>query len=189
MKPGSRALGVAESYEGSTSTLAGVVATAAGRIGDFGFGHCTVGGTDATDAIANLVSTIDREDVRAVLVAGVALAWFNIVDVEELAHRLESPVVAVTFEASDGLTEAIDDGFDEPATARDRLERYRSLPERHTHDLGSTTVYLRVAGCDLEESRHIVDTFTPDGATRPEVLRVAKLAARGVDRARTANAI
>lgn len=188
MKPGSRALGVAESYEGTSSTLAGVVATAGGRIEDFGFGRCTVGGTDATRAIADLAEAIGREDVRTVLVAGVALAWFNIVDLDRLAERLDRPIVALTFETSDGLESAIDEAFEGEAAA-DRLERYRSLPDRRPHELDGARIFLRTAGCELERGRRIVDTFTPEASSKPEVLRVAKLAARGVDRARTTDAI
>ncbi|MFW6448480.1 MAG: DUF99 family protein [Halobacteriota archaeon] len=189
MKPGSRALGIAESYEGSSSTLAGVVATARGRIEDFGFGRCTVGGTDATAAIADLVTTVAREDVRVVLLAGVALSWFNIVDVEGLADTLERPVVAVTFEASDGLEESIREAFDDETVVDDRLERYRALPPRFRHDLDGTVIFLRAGGCDRERARRAVDTFTPAGSDRPAVLRVAKLAARGADRARSREAL
>lgn len=188
MKPGSRGLSIAESYAGSTSTLAGVVMTPAGRVDGFGFGRCTVGGTDVTDAVVDLATSIGREDVRTVLIAGVALAWFNIVDLQTVAGRLELPVVSVTFEESEGLESVIRTEFDEPA-ATDRLQRYRSLPPRHDHELEDDTVYLRAAGCDLEEARRVVDAFTPSGATKPEGLRVAKLAARGLDRARTTNAI
>lgn len=189
MKPGSRVLGVAESYEGGSSTLAGVVATAEGRLEDFGFARCAVGGTDATAAIADLVDAVDREDVRSVLLAGVALSWFNIVDVEGLSAAVDRPVVAVTFEESEGLEAAIREAFDDEAVVADRLERYRALPPRFRLELDGASRFLRAAGCDRDRARRTVQAATPTGADRPEVLRVAKLAARGADRARRRDAL
>ncbi|MFB6271128.1 MAG: DUF99 domain-containing protein, partial [Halobacterium sp.] len=45
MKPGTRALGVAESYDGSTSTFAGAVVRASRVTDGFAFTSATVGGT------------------------------------------------------------------------------------------------------------------------------------------------
>ena len=77
MKPGSRALGVAESYrgtDGATSTLAGAVVRADRTVDDLVFGTCTVGGSDATDAIVDCWRRLDRADVQYVFVAGVGAA-------------------------------------------------------------------------------------------------------------------
>lgn len=180
MKPGSRALGIAESYVGDTSTLAGAVQTAEGRLDDLVFGRCTVGGTDVTDAIVDMADRLDRDDVRAVLVAGVALAWYNVLDLEALATAVDRPVVAVTFEASDGLEADIGAAF-EGDRRRDRLERYRRLPDRRRLEVGGTALYVRNAGCSPSRAERIVAAHTPSDATRPEPLRVAKLAARALD--------
>lgn len=177
MKPGTRALGVAESYTGDASTLAGAVTTGRGRVDDLVFGRCTVGGTDSTDAIIGLFDRLDREDVRLVLVAGVALAWYNIVDLDRLAGAVDRPVIAVTFEDSDGLAEPIEAAFD-GAPARDRQRRYDALPERRPIDLDGRTVYGRAVHLAEDRMASLVAAFTDEGAARPEPLRVAKLAAR-----------
>lgn len=78
MKPGRRALGVAESYrgeEGTTSTLAGAVVRADRAVEDFVFGECAIGGRDSTDAIVDMWRALDRPDVQYVFLAGVAPAW------------------------------------------------------------------------------------------------------------------
>lgn len=179
MKPGVRALGVAESYRGDRSTLAGVVARASRAVDGFSFGECTVGGSDATAAVIDLYRRLDREDVRYVLVGGLALAWYNVLDLHELRAAVDRPVVSVTFEESPGLEPAIRDAFDGAARDR-RLDTYRAQPDRHPVTVNGERVFVRAVGCDESEARDMVRAFTPEGG-RPEPLRLARLAARAVD--------
>ncbi|GKZ13210.1 DUF99 family protein [Haladaptatus sp. T7] len=179
MKSGVRALGVAESYRRDTSTLAGVV-TRASRVTDgFVFGDCTVGGTDVTDGIIDLVERLNREDVRYVLVGGIALAWYNVVDMHRLHEATDRPVIAVTFEKSDGLLESLEAEFSGDALDR-RRERYRGQPPRRELSVNDQTVFVRQVGLPEGEARDVVRAFTPEGG-RPEPLRVARLAARAAD--------
>ena len=182
MKAGVRALGVAESYRNQNSTLAGTVVRADRAVDDFVFGTCTVGGTDATDAISTLFERLDRPDIRYVLVAGIAPAWFNIVDLHALADATDRPVIAVSFEESDGLADSIREAFDGRGASR-RLATYHAQPDRHPVSLGTDTVYVRSVDISADEAADVVRGFTPEGG-RPEPLRVARLAARGVDQFR-----
>lgn len=181
MKPGTRALGIAESHaDGTDSTVAGAVVRADRVLDGLAFSTITVGGTDSTDRYAALVDDLDRPDVRYVLLAGVAPAWFNVVDVDALAARCERPVVAVSFEASDGLADDIGEQFVGGDRA-DRLATYDALPERRRLVLGDgNAVFVRNAGCGDGTAARVVRAFTPEGG-RPEPLRVARLAARAAD--------
>lgn len=179
MKRGVRALGVAESYRGERSTLAGAVVRADRTVDGFAFTTCTVGGTDSTTAISSLFADLDREDIQYLFVAGIAPAWYNVVDLSRLFDLTGVPVLSISFEASDGLEDAIREAFDGDDAAR-RLERYRAQPERRAVDVGDDTVYVRSVGVDETEADEIVRAFTPEGG-RPEPLRVARLAARSAD--------
>ena len=95
MKSGVRALGIAESYRGDSSTLAGVVCRASRVIDGFVFGSCRVGGTDATAAMVDCWERLDREDVRYVLIAGIAPAWYNLVDLSAVHDAVAAPQVVV----------------------------------------------------------------------------------------------
>jgi endonuclease V-like protein UPF0215 family len=125
-----------------------------------------------------LLSSLGREDVRYVLVAGVAPAWFNVVDLDALATAADRPVVAVSFEESAGLEPALREAFAGEAL-RTRLETYQSLPPRERVDVNGETVFVRAVGC--ADPVDVVRAFTPEGG-RPEPLRVARLAARGARR-------
>jgi len=182
MKTGARALGVAESFQDDRSTVAGAIVRADRTVDGLAFETCTVGGTDATDAVVDLFAAIGREDVRYVLFAGIAPAWFNVLDLHRIAAATDRPVLSVTFEESDGLESALHDAFEGEALET-RLETYRAQPGRRQLRVNGETVYLRSVGIDEREARDVVRGFTPEGG-RPEPLRVARLAARAAEQFR-----
>lgn len=181
-KPGLRVLGIAESYrgrhdEGAVSRLVGVVMRRDLRVDGFGTEMATVGGTDATEAVVRLVSSVGRDDVRLVLLSGAVIAWFNVIDAGAVADRTGRGVVVVTYEPSPGLEDAIRRHF--PGDD-DRLAAYARLGERVPVLLSTGgTVYLRSFGIGPVDAAAIVDAFTLDGRV-PEPLRVARLIARGL---------
>jgi len=180
MKAGVRALGIAESYRGSTSTLAGAVARASRVVDGFVFGRCTVGGSDATAAVVAMVERLDRADVRYLCCSGLALAWFNVLDLHRLHDETGLPVLAVTYEESEGLTSAIREAFDDPDTVADRLATYEAQPPRRRVTVNGEAVYVRSVGIDDGDANDVIRGFTPEGG-RPEPLRVARLAASAAD--------
>lgn len=193
LKSGTRALGVAESYANrqpdagrgadaserpdAESVLCGAVVRADRVVDGAGFGTCTVGGADATDAIRGIFSDLGREDVRLLFVAGIAPAWFNLVRLGRLADAVERPVLSVSFESSSGLESALREQFagDELDA---RLDIYESLPPRRPVRVGDDTVFVRAVGLDDDEAARAVRAYTPEGSGRPEPLRVARLLAR-----------
>jgi endonuclease V-like protein UPF0215 family len=184
MKSGSRALGVAESFAGGDdrSVLCGAVLRADRTADGFVFGSCAVGGTDATAAVETLFVDLDRADVQHLLLAGIAPAWFNLVDLRTLAEAVERPVLSVSFEASPGLEPALREQFSGDALDR-RLRIYRAQPPRHRLDVNGSDVWVRAVGVDADRAERIVRAHTPSGG-RPEPLRVARLAARAARRFR-----
>lgn len=178
MRPGVRAVGVAESTppDADHSVLGGAVVRADRVVDGATLGTCTVGGTDATAAVGDLVAGLERPDARHVLVAGVAVAWYNVIDIGVLHDRLERPVISVSFEDSSGLETAIREGVPDPEP---RLRTYRRLPERHPVELGDGRhrVFVRAAGCPPDRAAAVVRAHTPEGG-RPEPVRVAREVAR-----------
>lgn len=199
MTPPSRTLGVAFSDGRDASRIAGVVVRADGTPDGFAFAECTVGGADATDAVVDCWRALDREDVRHVAFAGVAPAWFNLLDLDRLAETLDRPTYAVSYEASPGLEPALREAFDGDALA-ERLAVYRSLPPRVPVASGAGSDdeasegedgdpsggddaddrgprFVRAVGIDPERAAAAVRALTRDGVRRCEPLRIAALAA------------
>ena len=180
MTLGGRVLGVAESHGGGTrSTIAGAVVRPDRVLDGLAFSTISHGGTDSTDRIASLVADLGREDAQATLLAGVALAWFNLVDLAALADRTDRPVVAVSFETSPGLEPALREQFTGDALAT-RLAAYERLPERRPVAVNGETLFVRSVDCDDATAVDLVRRHTPEGG-RPEPLRLARLAARAAD--------
>lgn len=176
-KPGSRAVGIAASDGPRRSYFCAAVVRADRVVDEFAFARCTTGGTDATAALVELFDRLDRPDVRWVLLAGVAPAWFNIVDLAALSTAADRPVIAVSFEESDGLEVPLAEHFSgEDLDAR--LERYDRLPPRRRLSVGDDDLFVRAVGIDDEAAAEVVAAFTPEASGRPEPLRVARLAAR-----------
>ena len=185
MRPPSRTLGVAFSDGDSVSRVAGAVVRRDMTLDGLRFGSCTVGGTDATDAVIELVA--DREDVRHLSLAGVAPAWFNMLDLDRLHTAVERPVYAVSYESSPGLEPAVREAFD-GEQLHTRLATYRSLPQRHRvgevvgdgvadHVADATPLFVRAVGIDVDDAAAAAAALVREGFRRPEPLRIASLAA------------
>lgn len=158
-----------------------------------------MGSDDATDAVCQLVADLDRPDITALLVAGVAPAWFNLLDLARIHEETGLPVLSISFERSEGLASAIQKECDGEAR-RWRLDRYDSLPPRYTLTVNEEQLFVRAEGAETavaendgdepetteasppklapnSEAARIIRGHTPEGG-RPEPLRVARLAAR-----------
>lgn len=184
MKPGTRALGFADSYapDADTSTFAGVVVRADRVFDGITFGCMTISGLDSTATVTDCTRRLDRPDVQHVLVSGIAPAWYNIIDLPRLSEAIDRPVVSVSFEESTGLEPALREAFAGDALT-ERLACYERQPPRRAIEVNDEQVFVRSVGLDTDETTRVVRAFTPDGG-RPEPLRVARIAARAGDRLR-----
>jgi len=177
-KKGLRGLAVAESFRETDqkSNLAGVVMRRDFVIDGFVFGKATIEGDDATDTILSMYERLARQDISFILLSGLIISMYNIVDMKKLWKHLKIPVIGVTYEESDGIHDAIMHHF--PDSYESKITQYHLLGERtkvslHTkHD-----IYIRIEGCKLNEAKKLLDTFTLQGAV-PEPLRVAHLLAK-----------
>jgi hypothetical protein len=179
-KSGLRALGIAESYSGrEQSTLAGVVMRKDLLIDGVAFARVTVGGSDATDAVIRLFSSLGRRDINLLMVGGSIIAWYNIIDPAAVQEATNLPIIVATYEESEGLAEDIRRHFPDDAG---RLAAYRRLGDRipvrlHTgYDL-----FIRPYGLSPEDAARLCNDFTHEGRV-PEPIRVARLIARGIVR-------
>jgi len=177
-KPGIRALGVAESFSPGQkfSVLAGVVMRRDLVIDGVAYGRTSVGGDDATSAIAALFRRFGRNDINLLLVSGAILSLYNVVDVDCLHEKVGVPVVCLTYKETAGIADSIRRHFPENAAAK--LAAYGKLgPRRRVRLKTGRSVYARVAGIGTTEAKKILDVFTLQGSV-PEPVRVARLLAR-----------
>jgi endonuclease V-like protein UPF0215 family len=144
-------------------------------------GRVQVDGTDATRAIAALLTSADQwEGVRAVLLDGVAFGGFNVVDLDALARRLGRPVVALTRRPPDfpKIRAALDTYF--PKDARIRWARLRAHRLFEVPTAGAP-ILAACAGCTRADATALIHRATRRGYW-PEPLRLARLVGRAVGR-------
>jgi endonuclease V-like protein UPF0215 family len=161
-------------------------------------GHIRRDGADATKRMVDLVKGSPFEGhVRAVMLQGIAVGGFNVVDIHELSEQLELPVLVVMRRQPD--TESIRRALfgDEPGASprvpgakrkwrlierAGPIERLDIVGARsRPTGLGNRTQSLRVqrAGLSVEEARRLVRATTLHGQL-PEPLRLAHLIAGGL---------
>jgi uncharacterized protein len=177
-KKGLRGLAIAESFTQNSkkSILAGIVMRLDFVIDGFVFGKATLEGDDATDEILSMFKKLNRPDISYLLISGIIISMYNIVDLKKISETLKIPVIGVTYQESTGIEDAIKHHF--PDTFETKLKEYEELGEREEITLDTSyKVYIRKEGCTKSEAAQLLNDITLQGSF-PEPLRVAQLLAK-----------
>ena len=177
-KKGLRGLAIAESFTQTSkkSVLAGVVMRRDFVIDGFVIGNATIEGDDATESILSMYKKLNRPDISYLLISGIIISMYNIVDLKKLSEILDIPVIGVTYQESEGIEEAIRHHF--PDSYESKLKEYSELKDREKITLHTSyDVFVRKEGCTLSDVKHLLDELTLQGSF-PEPLRVAQLLAK-----------
>lgn len=131
-------------------------------------------GTDATDQMAALVrdSRFDGH-IRAVLINGIAVGGFNVIDIHRLATTLKRPVLVVARRAP--RLAAIRRGLDHFA---DGAQRWALIQQAGPME-AARGVYIQRAGLTLAAAEALLAATTIHGCI-PEPLRLAHVIAGGI---------
>lgn len=179
IKEGSRILTIAESFrrDNKVSVLVGLVYRLDGIIDGVKIGFNTVGGRDSTENIYKLIRSMDREDINYILLSGVVISWFNIVNIDQLYWRLKIPIIAATYEESQGLIPYLIKYFRD---WEDRILTYLTLGERRSINLSTGyKIYIRCVGVEYDVAAKILDRLTLHGRI-PEPIKIANMIARSI---------
>jgi len=177
-KKGLRGLAIAESFkqDSEKSILAGIVMRRDFVIDGFVLGNATLSGDDATDEIIKMYEKLGRPDISYVLISGIIISMYNMVDIKKIHEKLEIPVIGVTYQDSAGIEEAIKHHF--PDSFEKKIVEYKKLGKREKISLKTSyDVYVRNEGCTVPEVTHLLNDLTLQGSL-PEPLRVAQLLAK-----------
>jgi len=179
-KKGIRGLIIAESFKPNSvsSILSGIVMRRDFIIDDFVFGKTTLEGNDATDVILNMYKELQRTDINYVLISGLIVSMYNIIDIEKLFHSLQIPIIGITYNDSLGIEDALKHHF--PNSYESKINSYRNLGKREKITLRTSyDVFIRKEGCTLNDVKHLLDELTLQGAV-PEPVRVSQLLAKKI---------
>jgi uncharacterized protein len=159
--------------------LAGVVVQSPSFVETVARSSVRVDGTDATERIIRLVEESGHWDgLRAILLDGIVVGGFNIIDLDAVHAALGLPVVAVTPHPPDfaKMRAAIRQWFPDDAARRWKLVRaHRLFPVR----TGGAPILATAVGCRRLDATRLVRRTTVVGHW-PEPLRLAHLVARAL---------
>ena len=139
-----------------------------------------VDGKDSTDVILDMIKkTRHRDQIRVIMLDGIALGGFNIVDVDRLYRECGIPVITVTREKPDFdmILKTLQMKFP------DWEERWNMVKDNKIYEIETphNPIYISCKGVSVEEAKEIIKISTIRGAI-PEPIRVAHIIASGVVR-------
>ena len=178
MRPLSNVIGIddapfARTHRGDVGIVGAIVTRH--RLDGVLLGRARRDGADATRRITELVrNSAFHAHLQGVVLQGIAVAGFNVVDIHELSSALERPVLVVARRAPDlakirrALIQHVPGG-----------ERKWKLIERAGPMERIGAVFVQRAGLDRERAACLLRDSTVHG-TLPEPLRIAHLIAGGL---------
>ncbi len=150
-----------------------------------GFMHTKVqvDGMDATERLAEMITHSPHyPQLRVIMLNGVTLAGFNIVDIKELYEKVKRPTIAVTRDKPNfkDIKKALQNlpETEKRWKAIDRAGKMIRVRTRERQD----PIYVHVAGIPEETAERILKS-TSTRSNIPEALRVAHIIASGLGHA------
>jgi len=177
-KKGLRGLAIAESFKPNSkkSIFSGIVMRRDFVIDDFVFGSATLEGDDATDAILKMYDELQRPDISYLLISGLIVSMYNIINIKKLFDSLKIPVIGISYNDSLGIEDALKHHF--PDSFKSKINSYHKLGEREKITLSTShDVFVRIEGCELSDVTHLLNDLTLHGSV-PEPIRVSQLLAK-----------
>jgi len=177
-KKGLRGLAIAESFRqhSTNSIFSGIVMRRDFIIDGFVFGSATLEGDDATNTILEMYDELQRPDISYVLISGLIVSMYNIINIKKLYDSLKIPIIGMSYNDSRGIEDALKHHF--PNSFESKIISYHKLGEREKITLNTShDVFVRKEGCTLSDVKHLLNELTLHGSV-PEPLRVSQLLAK-----------
>ncbi len=184
VKPEIRVLGIDDGvftpHSEELADVVGVVFRGGYWLDGFMHTRVQVDGMDATDKLAHMITESPHyQQLRVIMLNGVTLAGFNIVDIAELDERVKLPVIAVTRDRPD--FEDIREALRHLSHMEERwraIEKAGKMVQVRTRE-GEAPVYMHAVGISEETAKRILKN-TSTRSNIPEPLRVAHIIASGL---------
>jgi len=139
-----------------------------------------VDGDDATKKCIEMINnTRHKIQIRTVILDGICLGGFNVVNIEEIYTSTSVPVITITRDKPDfeKIEEALKKHF------KDWKKRLEIIKKGNLHEVKTphNPIFIKCVGITLSEAKEIIKISTIRGVI-PEPVRVAHLIASGIKR-------
>ena len=142
--------------------------------------HIIIDGDDATFVCKDMIKkTRHRKQLKAMLLDGIALGGFNVVDIKEVYKSTNLPVITITRDKPDfeKIEIALKKNFKDWEHRLSLMKSGKIRKVETTHN----PIYVKCIGINIEEAKEIIKISTIRGVV-PEPIRVAHLIASGITR-------
>jgi len=168
------------SFEDENTPVVGVAMRLPGYVEGVMVTEVDIDGTDSTSQVLKMLSGSRYLDqVKLIMLDGVALGGFNVVDISQIFEELAVPVITVTRDKPNyaEIENALKKHFDD---WEERLAIMRKV-EPVEFRTGHSTIWVGRVGIEAQEVQEILKLATVQGAL-PEALRIAHLIASAISR-------
>ena len=140
--------------------------------------HIERDGLNATEKITNMVIKARYKDVRAIMLKGITIAGFNLVDIEKLNQDTGLPVVVVMRKMPD--MRAIEKALTNLNFKTKRLEIIKKAGQIYEGKVQEKSdIFFQFKGIEEEDARELI-RISSMHSNIPEPLRVSHIIATGV---------
>ena len=140
----------------------------------------SIDGDDATFVCKDIIkNTRHRKQLKAMLLDGISLGGFNVVDIDNIFKSTNLPVITITRDKPDfdKIEKALMKNFIDWEKRLEIIKNGRIYEVKTSHN----PIYVKCSGIDIEEAKEIIKISTIRGVI-PEPIRVAHLIASGIVR-------
>lgn len=139
-----------------------------------------IDGDDATEKLIELVKKSRHlEQLQCIMVNGIALAGFNVIDVQKLVKRTGLPVIVIIRKRPNFRLIEIALKKADPKTALKKLTLMYKAGKVHKLKLRNKTVYYQTIGISEKRAAEIIK-ISATRAIIPEPLRIAHIVSSGI---------
>ena len=140
----------------------------------------SIDGEDATFTCIDMINnTKHRKQLRALLLDGVTMGGFNVIDVHKLYNSTNIPIITVTRDRPDfhKIKMALKNNFSD-------WEKRLNIMKKGRFNVVKTKynpLYMKCVGIDVKDAKEIIKLSTIRGVV-PEPIRIAHIIASGIKR-------
>jgi uncharacterized protein len=137
-----------------------------------------IDGLNATDQLASMINrSPHRRQLRLVMLNGITLAGFNLVNIQTLQLSTLLPILTLTRDKPN--LQAIHGALKHLPQMEERWRIVEAAGEIYEFTNKGSKLYMEIAGISLEDAKKVVE-LASTRSSFPEPLRVAHLVASGV---------
>lgn len=161
-------------------TIIGVIMRGGGYLEGVIRSQVKVDGDDATNICKTIINnTRHKKQLKAILLDGISLGGFNVVDIQDIYNNTKIPVITITRDKPDfvKIKNALIKNFKD----WDKKLEIMKKGKLHRVQTKHNPIFVKCVGLSIEETKEIIKLSTIRGAV-PEPIRVAHIIASGITR-------